>query len=392
MGKAVDHSARAHALLSASGASRWLNCTPSPRIEERFEEEKTSTFAAEGTLAHEFGDIGLRRAANQITEEEYIKLLEVNRAHELYTDEMEDEVQKYIDYVMEQYNAAKQTTPDAILSIEEKIDLTDFIEDGFGTNDAVIIADGVMEVNDLKYGKGIRVSAEDNPQLKLYGLGALAANELMYDIKTVRLGVIQPRLDHIDTWEIPAEDLKKWGEYTVRPKAKLAYAGEGLQQAGDWCRWCKAKAKCATLASRCLKIAKHEFKDPHILTDAQLMDVYHQIAKVTDWASAVNKHVLDEAIKGKKWPGLKLVEGRSNRVWANTEKVAEVLIEEGYGDDQIYNTKLKGIGDIEKLVTKAAFPAMLGDVVNKPPGKPSLVPESDKRRALGIAQAKEDFK
>ena len=385
----AKHENRAHALLSASGASRWMNCTPSARLEETFEDSGTSDFAAEGTLAHEFGEAFLKAyIEGPATVPNTCALV----GHRLYTNDMEGEVDKYVDYVVESFEVAKKTTKDAVLLIEQKVDLTDYIENGFGSDDAIIVADGTLTVIDLKYGKGIRVNADENSQLKLYGLGTLRQFEMMYDIHTVKLVIVQPRLDHVSEWEISASDLLAWGEKEVRPKAKLAYAGGGIQISGEWCKWCKVKGRCATLAANNLKIAKDAFSekpDPHLLTDAQLLEVYHKIDQISDWINAVDSYLLSEAVKGKKWAGLKLVEGKSNRVWSDVEKVQETLSSLGYEKDEYLNSKLAGLGDIEKLVGKAKFPVILGDLIIKPQGKPTLVPLSDKRAEF--SSAKKDF-
>lgn len=389
---AVEHKSRKHAILSASGASRWLNCPPSARLEEAVE-DTTSDYAREGTLAHEFADIGLRYAIGTLDTKQYESLAEALRSEDLYDPEMEDEVDKYVTYVLEEYQMAKKRPSGAIILVEEKVDFSYYVEDGFGTNDASIIADRVLEIVDLKYGKGVKVEAEDNSQLKLYALGALLKYDLCYDIDKVKMTIFQPRLDHISSWEITVEELYHWGEATVRPTAELAYNGEGLQKAGEHCRWCKVKARCGTLASYNTKLAKMEFKDPHLLTDAQLLMVYEQSGLLVDWANAVGDYILKEAVNGKAWPGYKLVEGRSNRKWTNEQEVIKTLKEKGYSDEQIINMKLKGIGDIEKLVGKKEFPDVLGTLVEKPEGKPTLVSEKDKRPALGSAeQAKEEFK
>lgn len=386
----VNHEQRAHALLSASGASKWLNCTVAPRLEEGFE-DKESDFAKEGTLAHEFAELGVRLALKQITQKEYDKQTKPLYDSPYYAMDMLDEVQKHVDYVMEVYSEALSRSKDALIQIEEKIDLTHYIEDGFGTNDDVIIADGVLDVIDLKYGKGVRVSAIDNSQLKLYGLGALRANELAFDITTIRLHIVQPRLDHISVWEISAEALRLWGEEVVKPKAIQAYAGEGEQVAGDHCRWCKAKARCKAFADKNLEVAKHEFADPHLLSDQELIDAFKIMPSIQDWLTTVSEYLHTEALKGKKWPEFKLVEGRSNRVWKNDIEVATKLESEGYQESQICNIKLKGIGDIEKLLGKKDFPVILDGLVIKPQGKPSLVPDTDKRPALGVVKAQTDF-
>lgn len=387
----VNHSERAHALLSASGASRWMSCTPSARMEDKFP-ESTSVYAEEGTLAHELGDVILRKYNKELKPAAYKKQVAKIEAHELYSPEMPEEVAKYTDYVKEQFKAAKRKTKDAKLFVEKKIDLTMYIEDGFGTGDANIVADGVLEVIDLKYGKGLVVSADNNPQLKLYGVGVLYDMEMFYDIKTVKLTIVQPRLDALSTWEISAEDLKAWAETEVKSAAIKAYAGEGETKPGSWCHFCKAAPTCKALAEKNLEIAKHDFADPNTLTDAELIDIYSRIDSLTSWAKKVSGHVFKEALAGKAWEGYKLVEGRSNRKIVDEEKAKQLLIDNLYAEDQFTNTKLKGIGDLEKLVGKKEFPKLFGDLVVKPEGAPTLVPESDKRDAMGIAQAQSDFK
>jgi hypothetical protein len=389
----VNHTERAHALLSASGASRWLNCTPSPRLEEDFPEE-TSDFAQEGTLAHEFAEINLKRDLKIIPAKQYNKLAKEFRSSKFYTSEMEEEVQKHIDYVKQQYIEAVRTTPDAKLLIEERVDLTEYIEEGYGTNDDIIIADGVLEVIDLKYGKGLRVSAEQNPQLKLYGLGALRAFDLMYDIHTIRLTITQPRLDAISSWEVSREELIEWGETIVRPTAVKAYAGEGEQKPGDWCRFCKAKPKCKALADLTLKTVKEDFTNPNIetiLSDNEVLDIYQKSAVIIDWLNSLGGYILSEAVKGKKWEGLKLVESRSNRTITDPDKVEEVLIAKGYNKEEFTNSKLKGIGDLEKLLGKKNFNPILLDYIDKPKGKPTLTTQDDKRPEYFENEAFNDF-
>jgi len=396
----VEHKIRKHALLSASGSSRWLNCTPSARLEEKFEEPPASKFAEEGTLAHEFGEIGLRKAINLMTATQYKKEAAKLKKNSLFAPEMLDYVEEYVNYVMESYSERDAKGEDPIMIIEEEVDFSDYVEEGFGTNDSMIIADGTLEVIDLKYGKGIKVEAEENSQLMLYGLGALLKYELTYDIHTVKLTIVQPRLKSISSWEISAEDLLTWGEKEVRPKAELAFEGAGVQKAGFWCKWCKAKAECATLASVNIKLAKGDFTDkkgeqksPHLLTDKQLLEVYAKIPLLVEWAKAVSQHMLDTAKEGKEWKGYKLVEGRSNRKWLDEKKVIKTLKDELYDEaDFMTPPKLGGIGVVEKLLGKKDFTKFLGDLVVKPEGAPTLVEVSDKRPALGTEQAKEDFK
>jgi len=365
-----------------------MNCTPSATIEEKFE-DSTSVYAEEGTLAHEFGELSLQLGSGRITQGKYNWLVASLKKHELYSPEMDVEVEKYTDYVMEQWAEAQAKTKGASLLLEEKVDLTEFIEEGFGTCDANIIADGTLEVIDLKYGQGVKVDADDNPQLKLYGLGALYAYDLSYDIKKVRLTIVQPRLNHVSSWVISAKDLMQWGEDVVKPTAQKAFKGEGEQKAGDWCRWCKAKARCSALAKKSTEIAKHAFKDPQLLTDDQVLEVFDRIPMLKNWAKAVEEHMLSEAIKGKKWPGFKLVEGRSMRKWSDEKKAIDKL-SKSYKTEEYINAKIKGIGDIEKLVGKGKFVAALSDCISIPQGKPTLVLESDKRPEFNRLQKAKD--
>ena len=305
---------------------------------------------------------------------------------------MEGEVDKYVTYCLEAYAVAQQNPTGAVMLVEEKFDFSHLVEQGFGTGDATIISDGTLEIIDLKYGKGVRVDADNNPQLKLYASGALHAFDLSYDIHTVRMHIVQPRLDHISVFEMSVTDLIAWGQKIVTPTAKKAYLGKGVQKAGDWCKWCKVKAMCATLAAANVKLAQHEFKDPHLLSDQQLLDVYKQQPMLVDWVNAVKDHLLTEALKGKHWPGYKLVEGKSNRKWVDEKKAIEVIEAEGFDRSLVVNEKIKPLGQLEKLLGKAGFNAAVGEYIIKPPGAPTLVAASDKRPAINSAEnAKADF-
>lgn len=393
MKKEINHTERAHALLSASGASRWIACTPSPRLEESFE-NKSSSFAEEGTLAHEFAEINLRMLTDVITEKEYKKAIEPLLEHKLYGGaEMGLYIEKHTDYVLQQFTEAKRLTPDAVLLIEKKVDITHLIEEGFGTCDVIIIADGTMEVIDLKYGMGIRVSAEDNSQLKLYASGALEEYEMLYDIHTVRLTITQPRMDSISSWEISTEDLIKWGQDVVKPKALEAYAGAGEQVVGEHCHFCRAAPRCKAQLELAKATAQKAFTDDEVqlISDDELIDMYAKIPLIKKWFDKVTDHLYQEALDGKKWEGYKLVDGQSRRGWLDEERALEILQTQKLKYRDLVSTKLKGIGDIEKLVGKKEFPALLGEVVGFKKTAPSLVPESDKRPALGIDQAKMDY-
>lgn len=387
----TDHTSRAHALLAASRAARWLNCTPSARLEEKMDESAPSVYAEEGTLAHEYAEVMLRGRFGLAPIEECSKELKRIQKEKLFSKEIEEGIKPYLDYVTEQHAESLRTTPDAQILLEHRLDFSRWVEQGFGTGDAINIADGVMEVIDLKFGKGVEVFAENNPQLMLYGLGALESFDMLYQIHTVKLTIVQPRMERIDSWSISAEDLYTWGEEVVKPKAALAYRGEGEMKCGYWCKWCRVKPLCSKMAEANLKLAKDEFKEPQLLSDQRLVEVFTQLPMLKDWAESVADYLLKQAINGKEIPGYKVVEGRVQRKWADEEKVKDILATR-LKPGEYTITKLAGIPAIEKLLKKD-FNSLLGDLVVVPQGNPTLVPLSDKRPAMnGLMQAKEDFK
>lgn len=394
--KLRDHSERQHALLSASGASRWLNCTPSAKLEEMFGEKKTSVYAEEGTLAHELSELYLSRDTLQsITEDEFNARFEEIMANELFNEEMLDVVPIYTEYCSEQYNEALTHDAAAIIEIEQKLDLTEYVPESFGTADCCILGSSVLEVIDLKYGKGVPVYATWNNQLMLYGLGALRKYSILYDIETVRLTIVQPRINNISSFEISVDELLDWADNTLRPKALDAFDGKGELEAGDWCKFCSVKNRCRALYEKQLEIAKYEFKEPSLLTDEEVADVIARTPGLIEWANSVVEYAQERAINDNKhWPGYKLVEGSSRRKWVNEEKATEAIFARcpELSEDQIFNMKLQSITEIEKLIGKKKFAELLSDVVIKPQGKPTLVPENDKRPALGLEDAVNDFK
>lgn len=393
--KLQDHNKRSHALLSASGASRWLNCTPSAKLEDEYGESEYSPYAAEGTLAHELSELYLSRdTLGVITEAEFDNRLEKIMANSLFSEEMLDIVPIYTDYCLSQLAEAKTANPFAIMEIEQKLNLTEYVPESFGTADCVIINDNLIEVIDLKYGKGVPVYADWNKQLMLYGLGALRKYDAMYDISEVRLTIVQPRINNISSWQISVEELRRWAEEDLKPKAILAFAGEGELSAGDWCKFCKVRNRCRKLYEQQLEIAKHEFAEPELLTDDEIADIVKRTPKLVEWANSIAEYAQSKAIKeNKQWPGLKLVEGVSRRKWADEDKAADAILVKfpELSDDEIFNMKLKPITSIEKIVGKARFEQALSEVVIKPQGKPTLVPLEDKRPAMGHAQAQMDF-
>lgn len=368
-----------HAVLSPSAANRWLACTPSARLELKFP-DTSGDFAKEGTLAHEFGELHLRRAHGEITAEKYGAEVAALMKSPLYSEELEEYAAGYADFVMEKFHLAQQTTSDAVLRIEEVIDLTAYVPEGFGTGDAVILADGTMEIIDLKYGKGVRVSAENNKQMMLYALGMLDMFGFMYAVKKVRMTIYQPRLDNISEWEMDAAELETWGLDELQPQAEKAFEGAGAFVPGAHCRFCRAKAQCRALAEKNIESVKHESDDPALMTPEEIALVLAEVDGIKNWITAVEEYALQAALDGKQFPGFKLVEGRSNRKYADEKAVANRLTENGYLPEAIYEpTKLKTITNMEKAITKKAFTILLNDLIIKPQGKPTLVPADDKR-------------
>jgi hypothetical protein len=382
-----------HAILSASGSERWLNCPPSARLEEQITEEK-SEYAAEGTFAHKLAELHLQNYLKLIKKVEYDKKLKQLKENEFYSQEMEDYIQIYIDIAIEKINEAKSRSKDAIVFLEQQLDFYPWVPEGFGTGDVVIISDGIVEVVDFKYGKGVPVSAEENTQMRLYGLGAVNLFNILYDIKTIRMTIVQPRLDSVSTESLSVKELLIWGDTTVKPKAKLAFKGEGEFQAGDHCRFCRAKATCRARAEANLELARYDFQDPALLSNDEIAEILFKADELKAWAADIQTYALEQAYKhGIKFDGWKLVEGRSNRKYTDEEEVAKILIEKGYKEDDLYTKSILGITAMEKLLGKKKFGELLDDLVIKPPGKPTLVPEGDKRPELSSAAAAiKDFK
>jgi hypothetical protein len=308
---------------------------------------------------------------------------------------MYSHAEDYALFVMERYAEAQVHTKDALIYLEQRLDMTAYVPEGFGTGDCVIIADGVMDIIDLKYGKGVLVSATDNKQMMLYSLGALREFDFMYDIRSVRMTIFQPRLDNYSTFEMTVDDLMTWAENELKHKAALAFKGEGEFIPGKHCQFCKAKAVCKALADYILELAKHDFAAAETLTDDDIADILDRAGAFKNWIKAVEEHALSEATEhGKRWKGYKLVEGRSNRKYVNEEEVAKTLLASGYKEDTIYAPReILGITAMEKAITKAAFAEKLKGLVIKPQGAPTLVPLGDKRPALNSADAAaNDFK
>lgn len=382
-----------HAILSPSSASRWLACTPSARLEQSFP-DTAGEAAAEGTLAHELGELLLSKYFDLVDEDTANAIEGSIQASKYYSPDLQSHAEDYAAFVIEQFEEARKETPDATILIEKKIDLTMYVPEGFGTGDAVIIADKVLYITDLKYGKGVKVNCEGNKQMRLYALGALHEFGFLYDIKAVCMTIYQPRLNNISSDVVKVNDLIKWGVDYLIPRVAMAWEGKGDYEPGDHCRFCKAKPQCKALADYQLELAKYEFKSAEILSDDEVSDILQRAESFVNWLKAIQDYAFDQALNfGKKWPGFKLVEGRSNRIYLDTEKVAARLLAEGYKEDVIYTKNLLGITAMEKAITKKNFDAILSSLVIKPAGKPTLVTEDDKRPEYNTASAAaNDFK
>ena len=369
---------RKHAILSASSSDRWLHCPPSARLCENYE-DKGSDYAAEGTDAHTLCEYRLKLALGLPAEDPIENL-------SWYNEEMEDCAAGYVSYVLEQVEIAKQVCADPIVLIEQRVDFSRWVEEGFGTADNIIIAGGVLKICDYKHGRGVEVSATENPQMMCYALGALELFDDIYDIDTVSMTIFQPRRDNVSTYEISKEELYRWADEVLKPAAELAFAGDGNFLCGEWCGFCKAKHDCRARAEANMELAKYDFKLPPLLTDEEIEDVLARVDDLVSWASDIKEYALQQAISGKTWSGWKLVEGRSNRKYTNDAAVAATVTNAGFDP---YEKKLLGVTAMQKLLGKSRFEELLSSLIEKPQGKPTLVPESDKRPAMNTA--KNDF-
>lgn len=389
----VSHADRAHAILSASGSKRWLTCTPSAQLEQEFPEQ-TSEFAKEGTAAHELSELYLMKYTEQINKTTFTRRYnKFKKENEFYSQEMDDYVQSYVDLVIERINAAVALSQDAVILLEQRLDFSEWVPHGFGTGDVVLIADGILEVIDLKYGKGVPVSAVENTQMRLYALGAINQFNMLYDIETVQMTIVQPRLDSVSTDEIEADKLLAWADEEVKPKADMAMAGAGEYIAGEHCRFCRARFTCRARADENMKLAKYDFKEPPLLSRGEIAQILLEAEELQRWAKDIQSYALEQAENhGVKFDGWKLVEGRSNRKYTDEEEVASTLITSGYKEDDIYKKSLLGISAMEKALGKKKFGELLQELVIKPAGKPTLVPDSDKRPEINSTDsAIEDF-
>ena len=376
-----------HAKLSASGASRWMACPPSATYEQQFPEQE-SVYADEGTLAHAIANLLIQHKAFNIPLD---KRMDEFKNDPLFNEEMWGHVNNFADYVIDKV----RNTPGSIhLFLEERLDMRTWIPEGFGTSDVTMISDAALEVVDYKHGKGVPVDVYENKQLLTYALGALHEFGMLYDPKIVRVTVFQPRIDNIETYELSTSDLIRWGNEVLKPAAELAWNGEGEFEAGDHCRFCRAKALCPTNAKYNLQLAKLAFADTEVATvsDEHVVKILARASSMKRWITSVEDMALKMAIQGKVWPGMKLVAGRSIRKYTNEAEIIKGLIADGVLEEEIVNKKLAGITDLSSKITKLQYQQLVDPHVVKPPGKPTLVDENDKRPEWNAnAKAKEVF-
>ena len=368
-----------HALLSASSSHRWLNCPPSVRLSEGIPDQG-SDYAREGTDAHSLCEYKLKRLLGMDAADPTENL-------DWYNGEMEECTEGYASYVLEQIEKAKETCSDPVVIVEQRVDFSRFVEGGFGTADCVIIADGTMNVIDYKHGKGVEVSADNNPQMMLYALGALEIFDGIYDISEIRMTIYQPRIGNVSVSSVTKSALLEWANGELTEKAKLAYEGGGEYACGGWCRFCKAKAVCRKRAEENLRMAQYEFAPADTLDKTEIAAVLDRADELVAWVTDVKEYALSQALQGVRYPGYKVVEGRSSRKYVSEEAVAHVVNAAGFDP---YSHKVLGLTEMQKLLGREKFNELLAEYIVKPQGKPVLVPETDKRRAMNTAI--DDFK
>lgn len=368
-----------HALLSASSSHRWITCPPSAMLCAK-EKDVFSEYAKQGTDAHSLCEYKLKRLLGMET-------CDPTETLEFFDQEMEDASDAYAQFVMEQVAEGKETCKDILVLVEQRLDFSRWVPDGFGTGDCVIVADDTLRVIDFKYGVGVLVDVENNPQMMCYALGALQMFEGIYDISSIAMTIFQPRRDNVSTFVLSREELLKWAEEVLSPAANLAAKGEGEFQAGNHCQFCKVKATCRKRAEYNLELGRYDFAVPASLTDEEVEIILSKADELTSWATDIKEYALQQALSGKAWNGYKLVEGRSNRKYINESVVAEKVKSAGFDP---YDHKVMGITAMTKLLGKTKFEELLEGLIEKPQGKPTLVPMSDKRPAMHTAV--NDFK
>lgn len=366
-----------HALLSASGAHRWLHCTGSPLLEKEFP-DTTSVYAQEGTLAHELCELKLKKYTTVMPKGTYTRAHNKIMKSELWQNEMEGTSEAYLDYV--KVITMSYTVKPVILT-EKRVDFSRYVPEGFGTADCLILAGDTLHVVDYKHGKGVVVDADHNPQMMLYALGAMSELSLLYRFKFVHMTIVQPRVNNISEFTMTADELIEWGEKVVKPKAEAATSGKGEFEAGDWCRFCRAKQQCKTRyeSNDSLYPELSERHDPRLITLEELGEYLKRGKDMAAWLEDMKEYALSESLAGAEVPGWKAVEGRGSRAFTDTDEAVDTLIKNGIDESVLYERRVLTLAQMEKAVGKKAFGEIVGNLVVKNPGKPTLVEESDKR-------------
>lgn len=366
-----------HALLSASGAHRWLHCTGSPLLEKDFP-DSTSVYAQEGTLAHELCELKLMAYTGEITKRKLTSMKNKLMKSELWQPEMDSTSEAYLDYVKD---ITMSYTVKPVILTEKKVDFSQYVPEGFGTADCLILAGDTLHVVDYKHGKGVVIDADHNPQMMLYALGAMSELSLLYRFKFVHMTIVQPRVNNISEFTMTADELIEWGEKVVKPKAEAAMSGKGEFEAGDWCRFCRAKRQCKTRyeANDSLYSELSVQHDPRLITLAELGEYLRRGRDMAAWLEDMKEYALSESLAGAEVPGWKAVEGRGSRAFTDTDEAVDTLIKNGIDESVLYERRVLTLAQMEKAVGKKAFGELVGDLVVKNPGKPTLVEESDKR-------------
>ena len=380
----------AHALLSPSAAHRWIHCTPSVRLEEGVQDQG-SDFAAEGTLAHAIASRKILETLGRPHDEQDREIEELRERY--YSEEMEGYTDTYRSIVLEKFNEAKTRSKDAQLLVEVRLDFGAFLPDAFGTADAVIIADDLMEVIDFKYGKGVKVDADHNPQMMIYALGALDEFLMDYDIKRVRMTIVQPRIDNLSECGMMVGELTAWRTVSLKPAAEAAFAGTGDQVPGEWCQFCKVRSVCTAIAEKARQVCNEDFREARLISDEDIPGLLPLLPVLKGWLEDFASHALQRALDGATIKGYKLVEGKSNRQITDSDALLGALLVKGFQRDVLLKKpELRPIGELEKIVGKKAFAEIGKPWLVKPQGKPTLAEESDKRPVWKPKEsADEDF-
>lgn len=377
-----------HAVLSASSSHKWLKCTPSARLEEQFPNQP-SEYMAEGTLAHEIAEFKVKSYfLEPVSKTTITKRINKFKKEKHFSEEMLTHTDTYLEFIK---GEALKTNSRPFIAVEQKVDFSEYVPEGFGTADCILISGDTLQVIDFKYGKGVKVEAESNSQMKLYALGVLTQYGMFYNIRYVKMSIVQPRIDNISSYEIPVEPLLDWGENIVKPQAQKAFMGLGEFAKGEHCKFCRAKGACEFRAEENMKVVEEIKNTNGILSNERMGEMLTKVEGVEDWIKDLKSHALEEILKGKEVPGWKAVEGKSNRKIVDVDKAFEILEANGFEQAILYERKPIALTQLEKVVGKTKLTETIGDYIEKPKGAPTLAKSTDKRENFKVSAA-EEFK